>query len=140
MDNLSRTLQFRFHVEALRRRNKISTLQILLLFHVDKRRESFQGLSGLLFRLDGVIDLALGRAPGDDGSFSHHSRCDPGGGEEGLGGVLVDHDCCFGFLAVVLAAEVKEGECGLGAGRALEVAEGGIGCDACRVRNGRALL
>ncbi|CAB4292728.1 unnamed protein product [Prunus armeniaca] len=44
----------------------------------------------------------------------------------------------FGFLAVVLAAEVEEGEGGLGAGRALEVAEGGIGGDACRVRDGRA--
>ncbi|CAL8990534.1 unnamed protein product [Prunus brigantina] len=40
----------------------------------------------------------------------------------------------FWLLAVVLAAEVKEGEGGLGAGRALEVAKGGIGCDACRVR------
>lgn len=41
-------------------------------------------------------------------------------------------------MAVVLAAEAEEGEGGLGAGRALEVAEVGIGCDACRVRDGRA--
>lgn len=136
--NWPRTLQFGLRVEALRRRNNASTLRILLLFLIDKRRESFQGLSGLLFRHDGFLDPALGVNPGGDGSFGHQSRCDPGGGNEGLGGVLVDDDCRFGILSIVLAGEVEEGEGGLGAGRALEAAEGGIGCDAGRVRDGRA--